>query len=436
ITFALKYEGVDLGVFKTLFSELSKEEVELFISSQPTGKYSRIVWFLYEWLMEEELNLKDAKSGNFVDVLNPKLQYVGSVEICKRYRVRNNLPGVKDFCPLIRKTPYLEEGINQNYPQKTKTYFKNTHKEVLLRASVFLLLKDSKASYTIEGETPPHNRIQRWGRAIGEAGRIPLSEEELLRLQEMVMGSGRFVKLGWRKQGGFIGEHDRELGVPIPEHISAKWEDVSSLMSGLLAMNQKLLESNFDAVLAASIIAFGFVFIHPFVDGNGRIHRYLIHHVLARKGFYSQGFTFPISAAILENISTYAKVLRTYSYPRLDLIEWGIAADKNVEILNETTDLYRYFDATKMAEFLYACVKKTIEEIIPEEVEYLQKYDRFKRQIDSRLEMPDKMVALLVRFLSQAKGKLSKRARKKEFKGLEQEEISWIEDTFEEVFGS
>jgi hypothetical protein len=36
-----------------------------------------------------------------------------------------------------------------------------------------------------------------------------------------------------------------------------------------------------DPVVAAAILAFGFVYIHPFEDGNGRIHRYLIHHVLA-----------------------------------------------------------------------------------------------------------------------------------------------------------
>ncbi|HIP51694.1 MAG TPA: hypothetical protein EYG94_06355 [Campylobacterales bacterium] len=32
------------------------------------------------------------------------------------------------------------------------------------------------------------------------------------------------------------------------------------------------------------MIAFSFVYIHPLEDGNGRIHRYLIHHVLAERG--------------------------------------------------------------------------------------------------------------------------------------------------------
>ncbi|WP_434725632.1 Fic family protein [Mesorhizobium sp. RIZ17] len=50
---------------------------------------------------------------------------------------------------------------------------------------------------------------------------------------------------------------------------------------------------NLDAVVAAAIFAFGFVYIHPFEDGNGRIHRYLIHHVLAMHRFNRREWCFP-----------------------------------------------------------------------------------------------------------------------------------------------
>jgi Fic family protein len=71
--------------------------------------------------------------------------------------------------------------------------------------------------------------------------------------------------------------------MPIPDHISAMWKDLKKLIAGLIAADQKLeKDTGFDAVLAAAMVAFGFVFMHPFVDGNGRIHRYLTHHVLLR----------------------------------------------------------------------------------------------------------------------------------------------------------
>lgn len=50
------------------------------------------------------------------------------------------------------------------------------------RTAAFLLLKDSRPSFEIEGEHPPHERIQCWGRAIGEAGRKSIDLDELLRL--------------------------------------------------------------------------------------------------------------------------------------------------------------------------------------------------------------------------------------------------------------
>jgi Fic family protein len=189
-----------------------------------------------------------------------------------------------------------------------------------------------------------------------------------------------------------------------------------------------------DAVLCAAIIAFGFVFIHPFEDGNGRIHRYLIHHILARKHFSKQGIIFPISASMLDHINDYRKTLEHYSLPLLDLIDWAETKDHNVEVLNDTIDYYRYFDATKQAEFLYDCVNDTIENIIPSEVNYLVKYDEFKQYLENEFEMPDRMVALLVRLLVQNNGKLSERFKQKEFDGLTESEVIGIEENFKRIF--
>lgn len=130
-----------------------------------------------------------------------------------------------------------------------------------------------------------------------------------MRLQQIVIENTRFIQMGFREEGGFVGEHDRQTGEPIPEHISAKPEDVVPLINSLLETDGKLEDSEFNPVLAATIVAFGFVFIHPFVDGNGRVHRYLIHHVLAKMKFAQQGIIFPVSSAILNKIEDYRKVL-------------------------------------------------------------------------------------------------------------------------------
>ena len=256
----------------------------------------------------------------------------------------------------------------------------------------------------------------------------------MVRLQQVVIENYRFTTLGFRHEGGFVGEYDRTTGEPIPDHISARWQDVERLTEDLITTSKVLEDSAYDAVLTAAKIAFGFVFIHPFADGNGRIHRYIIHHILAKMNFAQQGVIFPVSASILDHIDDYRKALESYSQPLLDFIEWRTTNSNNVEVLNQTIDYYRYFDSTKQAEFLYDCVQDTIENIIPNEVNYLYKYDEMKRYLDNTYEMPDRLVALIVRFLEQNNGTLSKRAKSNEFEALNQEEIEDIERKFQEVF--
>lgn len=434
LTFALKYEAIDLGLLNALFQVVGAADIESMVQSEPTGIYSRKIWFLWEWLREERLDLEDAAKCNFVPLVNSKLQFEGKHVLSKRHRIRNNLPGTKNFCPLIRKTKKLEQFLGKKLSKAAVNNIGQTHPDLLSRAAAFLLLKDSKASYTIEGESPPHNRIERWGRIIGEAGGRPLSVEEFEYLQKQVIADSRFIKPGLRTEGGFVGEHDRVSGMPMPDHISARPDDLETLMSGLIDTYGLLRENEFDAVLMATIIAFGFVFIHPFEDGNGRIHRYLFHHVLAEKGFVPKGLIFPVSAVILERIDEYRKTLEHYSKPRLSLIEWRPTEKNNVEVLNETLDLYRYFDATRQAEFFFECVEETVSQTLPEEVEYLRKYDLLNEFIKNYIDMPDNLVDLLIRFLSQNNGKLSKRGRTKEFDKLTDKEIQAIEIKYAEIF--
>ncbi|WP_040664835.1 Fic family protein [Nafulsella turpanensis] len=436
LVFALKYEGINLLVLKKLFGKLSEAEMEAMLQLEPAGRYSRKIWFLYEWLIQEKLAIPDADTRiKYESLVDEKLQYaIQQGHYSARHRIINNLPGTVDYCPLIRKTEKLEKYLEANLAAQKNTYLKGIHKDILQRAAAFLLLKDSRASFTIEGESPKSSRAARWGQAIGQAGAKDLSIEELIRLQQLVIESNRFLDMGFRRKGGFVGEHDRTSGEPLPDHISARWQDVDQLIEGLLSTSELLISNEIDAVLAATVVAFGFVFIHPFEDGNGRVHRYLIHHMLAQKGFVQQGLIFPVSASILDHIDDYRRVLEKYSHPLLDFIVWKETADHNVEVLNETIDYYRYFDATAQAEFLYDCVNDTIERIIPAEVFYLTKYDAFKRFLDEKFEMPDKMVAMLVRFLEQHQGKISKRAREKEFTGLTYTEAEEIESRYRQIF--
>lgn len=435
LAFALRYEGVELAVLHALFGRTGGNEIEAWVRREPTGRYARRTWFFYEWLMGTKLKLADATTGNSVDALDPKQYCVGPSTPSKRHHVRDNLPGVRDFCPLVRRTAKIDAYLAHDWQAEAQNKTGQVHSDVLARAAAFLLLQDSRASFAIEGERPGTNRAQLWGKAIGQAGKHPLTIEELLRLQSIVIADTRFVKPGLRTEGGFIGTHDRDHGTPLPGHISARWQDLSELLNAMIATDTRLRErGDLDPVIAAAMIAFGFVFIHPFTDGNGRIHRYLIHHVLAERGFAPKGIVFPVSAVILKRIDEYRQVLESYSHPRLEHIQWRPTPDGNVEVLNETIDLYRYFDATRQAEFLYDCVVQTIEYSLPEEIEFLERYDRMKTAINERLDMPDRTIDLMIRFLRQNNGVFSKRASEKEFKALSAAERRELETLYAEIF--
>lgn len=433
LTFALKYEGLDLAVLKRIFLTVGAAPIEALVRDTPTGTYARRLWFLYEWLTGERLDLPDAQAGRYVPVIDPEQQWAVKGETSPRHRVKNNLPGTPDFCPLVFRTETLERFVASNLSARAQEIVANVSRDLLARTAAFLLLKDSKSSYAIEGERAPQDRIQRWGRAIGEAGQHELDLEELLRLQRIVIGDARFIRLGLRDEGGFIGEHDRDMRMPLPDHISARPEDLPGLIDGMVAFD-KGPARDLDPVIAATVLAFGFVYIHPFVDGNGRIHRYLIHHVLAQREFNPPGVVFPVSSAILEQIDEYRRVLESYSTRLLPLIDWEPTEDFNVHVLNNTCDFYRFFDATPHAEFLYACVRKTIEEDLPYETDFLRRYDQFRQQVTGFIDMPDRLIDLLFRFLQQNEGQLSKRAREREFEALTDEEVQRIERIYQNAF--
>lgn len=435
LVFALKYEGVNLLVFAKLNEVLSNKEILELVNIEPLGQYSRRIWFLLEWVSGKQIKGKsDISKKSYVPVIDEKLQFAVKGFKSPRHLVINNLPGTNQFCALISKTKKIEHHLSCKYVDINKKQIAGIRKDIIQRASAFLLLKDSKASFTIEGESPKSKRAARWGVAISQAGINDLTKSELIRMQQLVIENSRFIQMSFRTKGGFVGEHDRNSGEPIPEHISAKPEDIQELIAGLIDANQILIKDEFNAVLAAAIIAFGFVFIHPFEDGNGRIHRYIIHHILARKKFSDQGIIFPISSSILNHINDYRLILESYSKPLLNFIEWEETPDHNIAVINQTKDYYRFFDATKQAEFLFDCVKDTIENIIPNEIKYLVHYDEFKKFLDEEFEMPDNLISILVNFLEQNQGVLSKRAREKEFSKLNAKEVEQIENVYKTIF--
>ncbi|PUE11062.1 hypothetical protein B9Z51_01665 [Limnohabitans sp. T6-5] len=121
LTFHLKHEVLHLELLSRVFAQIEPQELASWISAEPSGQYARRAGFLFEWLTGRELALDVMPAGSYVDVVDSHKLVAASeglAEPNKRWRVRDNLPGTRAFCPLIRKTPDAQQAMQATWLQR------------------------------------------------------------------------------------------------------------------------------------------------------------------------------------------------------------------------------------------------------------------------------------------------------------------------------
>ena len=302
LRFALRYEPIDLGVLSAAFAiDGAAAEIEAWVRSEPTGAYARRAWFLFEWLTGTALTLPDAGVVTFADALDTRFHLTATGIPSRRHKITDNIPGCRGFAPLVRRTPALDRFRAEALDTEARALIAGCDAEILARAVNFLYTKETKSSFAIEHETVAGNRAERFVSALRTAKSFaPDDTKSLVALQNAIVDP-RYAAAGFRDFQIFVGETvggHRE----VVHFICPRPSDIASLMTGWACMARRL-KGAADPVLNAALVAFGFVFIHPFEDGNGRIHRFLIHQVLSAEGFTPGEVLFPVSAAIVRSQS-------------------------------------------------------------------------------------------------------------------------------------
>lgn len=445
LQFALRYEGINLEVLALLFRSVAfaqngQVELEQWLAASPESRFARRAGFLYEWLTGNALQATVPAKAAYVPVVDDKLQFCSLPGVRNsKFRVLDNLPGTRDFCPLVSKTDFLMQHGGESLRQLTASTLAQYDADLLRRAAAFLYLKETQSSFELEREKPSASKAQRFADLLrqAEVGQ-PLTEARFAELQNAVVDP-RFHEFHWRQEQNWIGQ---DLGVRKKmDFVPPRPEDVPSLMEGLLAMAERTRErwrqdaagAPDDAVIMAAMVAFGFVFIHPFMDGNGRLHRYLIHELLAAAGFTPRGIVLPVSAVILANLDEYVAVLEQFSRPVLALTDYdpempAIAATGNDAIY------YRYFDATPQAEFLCRALLRTVQEDLVQEIDTLLGFDRARQGLNPLLDWPAHALDLFVQCIRQNDGRLSNTKRQSHFSWMTEAEIEAAEAIVHEAF--
>lgn len=425
LKFAMRYEPIDLGVLHAAFESLDRADMGEWVRSEPTGIFARRAWYLYELLTGITLDAPDVPSGGYIDLLNAELHITILGRKVTRQRINDNLLGGKDYCPLIRRTEKLDGWMAAGLAEEAKQIVERVDTATLARAVQYLYTKETKSSFEIEGEAVGSRRAERFVAALHEVANFdPTDKQSFIQLQNSIVDP-RYAASDWRDEQNYVGQTMSDYGEHV-HYVSPKPEDVPDLMGGWMKTAELLEGASVDPVSIAAALSFGFVFIHPVEDGNGRIHRFLVHQVLARSGFSPNGILFPVSAVMLRNIAGYDEVLRSYSSSILPFIDYSLDAKGHMTINNETAHLYRYWDATDFAEYLYGCVAETIRRDLKEELGFISVFDQAMQRTLEIVDMPNRRASLLVRMILQNGGALSK-AKRPKFSELTQDEIGAIE---------
>ncbi|MCD6390097.1 MAG: Fic family protein [Desulfobulbaceae bacterium] len=424
LEFALKYDGVNLGLLRRIFEHAQQVEFTEYIKSKPTGKYARRIWFFYEFLTGKQLPIEDITSGNYVDALEPKEYYIiVNGEKNRRYRIVNNLLGPKEFCPIIRKTEKLSKMDSADLRKRCEDIVTSYPPELLRRALTYLYNKETKSSFEIEHVKPNATRTEKFITSLELAEKEDFCEKErLIELQNRIVDH-RFKDSDYRLSQNYVGQAGSYQN-EIIHFICPKPDDLLNLMNGLINSHKQMKEGNVSPVIHAAAIAYGFVFLHPFEDGNGRIHRFLIHNILSLQGMVPRGLMFPVSAVMLKNPVNYDASLEAFSRPLRKLIDYRLDETGKMSVENETACWYQYMDMTVQSEALYEFVNKTIEEELVEELSFLVNYDNTKKAIQDIIDMPDRLIDLFIQFCLQNNGSLSARKRSAHFDFLTDEELA------------
>ena len=424
LLFALKYEGINLAILKAFFEICDVEELVKWIQTKKVSVPLRRIWFFYEFLMQCELPLEAIKMGNYDFALPPEDYFtLGQKDSprAQRQRLYNNLPGDNRFCPMVRLTKKIKTAMSIDYTKIISDTLANYPNDLIYRANDFLYLKETRSSFAIERQTPSQKRIATFMELLKLAGKNGLTKTMLIQFQNSVVDV-RYAERDYRTDQVYVGQ-TLAPGRELVHFVGVKPEDVTVLMDGYLENLTRLISADVNPIILAAVYAFGFVFIHPFDDGNGRIHRYLLHHILAAKGVTPEGTLFPVSAVLYNDPQLYDQMLESFSKRLMPHLDYSFNEKGEMTVLMESAHFYRFVNYTTIVELFFEVIQKTITIELVAELDYLDAWEKASKQMKDVVDLPDKKINQFILFTQQNNGTLPK-ARRAIFEELTDEEVS------------
>ena len=402
LTFALKHEGVHLEALARLFAAIDPGELEEWFASEPTGQYARRSCFLYEWLTGAELRAQAAVGGNYVEAIDPERCLVNLRPAnVPRWRVRDNLPGTREFCPTVRWTHRTRQVAQYDCAKQIHKIETEFGSEAMTGGSSQMALEEIAYSFALEGEGEATDRISAFAQWMQEhcgQGAVPLRGQALDGLQRRLLAGGAAV--GLRNGQAFVVQAERAGAI---DYIAPGCAAIAGMLDGLAAFEEATTRQ--PSVLRAAALSFGFLFIRPLAEGNGRVSRYLINDTLRRDGAVPGPLILPVSVKLSDGHMApinAEEAFRRYAGTLAKRFAAGCVPDPSSPSAlrfdghDQARATWAYPDLTLQAEYLGQAVAETVEQEVRRLVAVRREELRVRAAIQEIVVAPGDLIDRLV----------------------------------------
>jgi Fic family protein len=413
--FALKHEGVQLNLLLSALKRIAPAELVALVQGAPNSANARRLGHLWEASHQRALpGLAEPRvAAAYAPLFDPAQYFVGPPQRDPRWRIEYNGLGDLQFCPIVRKTPALMAFIEKDILGQARAFAASVGEAQLERALNWAYLSETEGSFAIEGEAPSADKAARFAALLRRAHeQRPLTEALLVEWQNAAVTNPLDQSERFRAEQNRL-QRDTP-GAPGVTYVPPAPALAHELMHGLMRLANRRV-AGLDPLVHAAVVSFAFVLIHPFMDGNGRLSRFLIHHSLGQSGALPPQFLLPISVAMKKHEADYLRALTTFSKPARELcrVSWGGDEHYAYDWVPEADAWFRSMDLTEAVTFTMAMAEASLDTHMRQEVQFLALFDQVSRHINERHDLRGSDLANLIVTTFHNRGSLSNNRRKR-----------------------